>query len=61
MVCEAKVGGAFDGSPDLRFEPGPIAPGDFRFEIATAGAASLVLQTVLAAAGHRAAGRAASR
>jgi RNA 3'-terminal phosphate cyclase (ATP) len=48
MACGAKVGGVFDGSPDLRFEPGPLAAGDFRFEIATAGAASLVLQTVLA-------------
>lgn len=47
LACGARVGGAFDGSPDLRFEPGPIAPGDFRFEIATAGAVTLVLQTVL--------------
>lgn len=47
LACGARVGGAFDGSPDLRFEPGPIAAGDFRFEIATAGAATLVLQTVL--------------
>lgn len=48
MACGAKVGGVFDGSPDLRFEPGPLVAGDFVFEIATAGAASLVLQTVLA-------------
>lgn len=47
LVCGAKAGGAFEGSPDLRFEPGPIGAGDYRFEIATAGAASLVLQTVL--------------
>ncbi len=47
MACSAKVGGAFEGSPDLRFEPGTLAAGDFRFEIATAGAATLVLQTVL--------------
>ena len=47
LACGARVGGAFDGSPDLRFEPGPIAAGDFRFEIATAGAVTLVLQTVL--------------
>jgi RNA 3'-terminal phosphate cyclase (ATP) len=46
LACGAKVKGAFDGSPDLRFEPGPIASGDYRFEIATAGATSLVLQTV---------------
>lgn len=49
LVCGAKVGGAFEGSPDLRFEPGPIQGGEFRFEIATAGAATLVLQTVAAA------------
>src|SRR5262249_1137346 len=48
MVCGARVGGAFGGSPDLRFEPGRIGAGDFRFEIATAGAATLVLQTVVA-------------
>ena len=49
LVSGAKVGGAFEGSPDLRFEPGAIASGDYRFEITTAGAASLVLQTVLPA------------
>ncbi len=56
MACDDKVGGAFEGSPDLRFEPGLPASGEFRFEIATAGAASLVLQTllpVLAIAGAR--------
>jgi RNA 3'-terminal phosphate cyclase (ATP) len=47
MACGAKVSGAFDGSPDLRFEPGPIAAGEFRFEIGTAGAITLVLETVL--------------
>jgi RNA 3'-terminal phosphate cyclase (ATP) len=47
LACGARVGGVFDGSPDLRFEPGPVAAGDFRFEIATAGAVTLVLQTVL--------------
>ena len=48
LVCQAKVGGAYDGSPDLRFEPGALTSGRFRFEIATAGAASLVLQTIVA-------------
>ena len=48
MICGAKIGGAFEGSPDLRFEPGAIQPGQFRFEIATAGAATLLAQTVLA-------------
>lgn len=49
MVCGARVGGVFEGSPDLRFEPGPVAAGEFRFEIATAGALTLVLQAVLPA------------
>jgi RNA 3'-terminal phosphate cyclase (ATP) len=47
MSCGAEVHGAFDGSPDLRFTPGPVAAGDFRFDIGTAGAATLVLQAVL--------------
>jgi RNA 3'-terminal phosphate cyclase (ATP) len=47
LVSGARVGGAFDGSPDLRFEPGVLLPGQFQFEIATAGALTLVLQTVL--------------
>jgi RNA 3'-terminal phosphate cyclase (ATP) len=47
LVSGARTGGAFEGSPDLRFEPVAIGAGDYRFEIATAGAASLVLQTVL--------------
>jgi RNA 3'-terminal phosphate cyclase (ATP) len=47
LVTGAKVGGVFEGSPDLRFEPGPVSAGDYRFEISTAGAATLVLQTVL--------------
>jgi RNA 3'-terminal phosphate cyclase (ATP) len=41
------VHGAFDGSPDLRFIPGHAAAGAFSFDIGTAGAATLVLQTVL--------------
>jgi RNA 3'-terminal phosphate cyclase (ATP) len=48
MISGARVGGVFDGSPDLRFEPGVLRPGRFQFEIATAGALTLVLQTVLA-------------
>ena len=48
LICGAKVGGAYDGSPDMRFEPGEIYSGDFRFEIATAGAATLVMQTIVA-------------
>ena len=47
MSCGAEVHGAFDGSPDIRFQPGPVAAGEFRFDIGTAGAATLVLQAVL--------------
>jgi RNA 3'-terminal phosphate cyclase (ATP) len=47
LICGARLGGVFEGSPDLRFEPSDPSPGDFRFEIGTAGATSLVAQTVL--------------
>jgi len=47
LVCGARVGGVFEGSPDLRFEPGAVTAGEFRFEIATAGALTLVMQTVV--------------
>ena len=47
LICGAKVGGAYDGSPDMRFEPGEVHSGDFRFDIATAGAATLVMQTIV--------------
>ena len=47
LACAAEVHGAFDGSPDLRFIPGRPAAGAFSFDIGTAGAATLVLQTVL--------------
>jgi RNA 3'-terminal phosphate cyclase (ATP) len=55
MACGARVSGAFDGSPDLRFEPGPIAAGDFHFEIGSAGAVTLVLESVLPVLGAAAA------
>lgn len=47
MACGARLSGAFEGSPDLRFEPGPPLAGRFRFDIETAGSATLVLQTVV--------------
>lgn len=49
LVSSARVHGAFDGSPDLRFEPGPVSAGEFRFEMGGAGASTLVLQTVIPA------------
>lgn len=48
-VASARVEGASLGSTRLVFEPGPIAPGTFSFEIGSAGSAPLVLQTVLPA------------
>ncbi|MGQ9631787.1 MAG: RNA 3'-terminal phosphate cyclase [bacterium] len=45
-IGEARVEGAEIGSSRLRFEPTSIVPGSYKFEIPTAGAASLVLQTV---------------
>jgi RNA 3'-terminal phosphate cyclase (ATP) len=47
MACNAEVHGGFDGSPDLRFLPHDVAAGEFSFDIGGAGAATLVLQTVV--------------
>jgi RNA 3'-terminal phosphate cyclase (ATP) len=49
LACGARFGGAFDGSPDLRFEPGPVSPGEFRFEQAGAEPAVPLLQMLLVA------------
>jgi RNA 3'-terminal phosphate cyclase (ATP) len=46
MACTAEIHGAFDGSPDLRFLPGRPTAGEFRFDIGSAGAATLVLETI---------------
>ena len=47
-LCAAELEGAEIGSQRLRFEPqAPPAPGAYHFAIGTAGAAALVLQTVL--------------
>jgi RNA 3'-terminal phosphate cyclase (ATP) len=45
-VGRAELRGASLRSTDLVFEPGPVAAGTFRFDIGTAGATGLVLQTV---------------
>lgn len=37
------------GARDLTFVPRPVAPGEYRFRVGTAGSATLVLQTVLPA------------
>jgi RNA 3'-terminal phosphate cyclase (ATP) len=47
-ICNARLEGAHEHSRELRFEPQtPPQPGNYHFEIGTAGAATLVLQTVL--------------
>lgn len=48
-VCDAEMEGAELKSQRLTFKPGPVRAGDFRFDIGTAGSATLVLQTVLPA------------
>ncbi|QEG23927.1 RNA 3'-terminal phosphate cyclase [Mariniblastus fucicola] len=48
-VGNAIVRGAEIGSREIFFEPGTVSPGDFRFQISTAGSITLVLQTVLPA------------
>jgi|GEM_PF-29480 len=45
-ICSATLSGATLGSTRLEFHPGPVRPGDYVHAIGTAGATSLVLQTV---------------
>ena len=45
-ICQARLDGAEVGSSTITFRPGTILHGDYRFEIGTAGSASLVLQTL---------------
>ena len=45
-VGQAVVAGVRLGSRQIEFQPSPIKPGSFCFEIPTAGSTSLVLQTV---------------
>lgn len=46
-VCGAHVEGDALGSQSVRFVPGPIRGGTYRFAVGTAGSACLVSQTVL--------------
>src|SRR4051812_13032718 len=49
-ISGAKVGGAAVGSSSLYFAPaGPARPGEYTFDIGTAGSTTLVLQAVLPA------------
>ena len=49
LACGARTSGAFDGSPDMRFEPGPVGAGEYTFDIAGAAAATPVLQAMVVA------------
>ena len=46
-ICRAGVSGNFKGSLELKFIPGPVRAGKYRFAVGTAGSATLVLQTIL--------------
>lgn len=45
-ICGGLLNGAAIGSTSLDFEPGSVRGGRYRFDIGTAGAVTLVLQTV---------------
>jgi RNA 3'-terminal phosphate cyclase (ATP) len=49
LACGARASGAFDGSPDLRFEPGLVGAGEYSFDIVGAAAATPLLQAVTVA------------
>ena len=49
QICNGKSHGAAQGSKVLDFQPSPVHSGDFRFDIGSAGSASLVIQTLLPA------------
>src|SRR5687768_13837864 len=46
-VSQANVQGDELGSREVLFEPGPVKPGHYRFDIGTAGSTALVFQTLL--------------
>lgn len=46
-LCHAEVSGDALGSAELTFIPQTLQPGDYRFDIGTAGSTTLVLQTLL--------------
>ncbi len=49
QICDAVVEGASLGSQTLEFRPGPVRPGEYTFDVGTAGSTTLVLQTLLPA------------
>lgn len=48
-IGQAKIAGAEVGSQKIFFTPGQVTPGDYAFDIGSAGSTTLVLQTVLPA------------
>lgn len=46
-IGNARVEGVRLRSPEIRFQPEPVVPGAYHFDIGTAGAVGLVLQTVM--------------
>jgi RNA 3'-terminal phosphate cyclase (ATP) len=46
-ICGGEARGAEVRSREIELWPGPVAPGRYRFPIGTAGATTLVLQTIL--------------
>jgi len=46
-ISGGHVEGARLGSQEIRFEPGPLRPGHYTFDIGTAGSTTLLLQTLL--------------
>lgn len=46
QICGGQARGAALNSQQLFFEPGEVHPGRYRFDIKTAGASALVLQTI---------------
>ena len=46
-ISGAKVAGAEVGSRELSFQPGRAKPGNYRFDVGSAGSTTLVLQTIL--------------
>ncbi len=46
-ISKGKVEGDEAGSLELSFYPGPVRPGNYQFDIGTAGSTTLLFQTVL--------------
>jgi RNA 3'-terminal phosphate cyclase (ATP) len=46
-IVGAMVAGAEAGASELTFEPGPVQPDDYEFDVGTGGSTTLVLQTIL--------------